>query len=107
MNDTCPKGSDLLEVLRIHEVELRAWGVEGLTLFGSLARGDATFASDVDLAVRPGLAFSSGGFDHFGRMDALRDHLVMLLGRPVDLVEEATLRPRLRQAIEREGVRAF
>jgi len=99
--------SELLIILRAHEAELRARGVDTLTLFGSMARGDATGASDVDLAVRPGVGFSAGGFDHFGRLDALRNRLIALLGCDVDLVEEAAVRPRLRQVIEREGVRAF
>ena len=99
--------SELLTILRAHESELRARGVDTLTLFGSMARGDATGASDVDLAVRPGVGFSAGGFDHFGQLDALRDRLIALLGCDVDLVEEAAVRPRLRQVIEREGVRAF
>ena len=98
---------ELLEVLRAHEAELRARGVETLTLFGSAARGDATGASDVDLAVRPGVGFSAGGFDHFGRLDALRDRLSAMLGCDVDLVEETAARPRLRHVIEQEGVRAF
>ncbi|HUB15675.1 MAG TPA: nucleotidyltransferase domain-containing protein [Acetobacteraceae bacterium] len=99
--------SELLAVLRAHEPELRARGVETLTLFGSMARGDATGASDVDLAVRPGVGFSAGGFDHFGRLDALRSRLSALLGCDVDLVEETAARASLRQVIEREGVRAF
>jgi predicted nucleotidyltransferase len=99
--------SELLEVLRAHEAELRARGVETLTLFGSMARGDATSASDVDLAVRPGVGFSSGGFDHFGRLDALRARLSALLGCEVDLIEETAAQSRLRQVIEQEGVRAF
>jgi predicted nucleotidyltransferase len=64
--------SELLAVLRAHEAELRARGVETLTLFGSIARGDATSASEADLAVRPRVGLSAGGFDHFGRLDALR-----------------------------------
>jgi uncharacterized protein len=99
--------SELLATLRAHEAELRARGVETLILFGSVARGDATGASDVDLAVRPGVGFSAGGFDHFGRLDALRDRLSILLGCDVDLVEETAARGHLRQMIERDGVRAF
>ena len=99
--------SELLEVLRTHEAELRARGVEALTLFGSMARGDATGTSDVDLAVRPGAGFSAGGFDHFGRLDALRVRLSALLDCDVDLVEETAARSRLRKVIEQEGVRAF
>jgi predicted nucleotidyltransferase len=106
MTGPSPFRSELLAVLRAHEAELRARGVETLTLFGSMARGDAS-GSDVDLAMRPGVGFYAGGFDHFGRLDALRDHLSGLLGCDVDLVEETAARVRLRQVIEREGVRAF
>jgi predicted nucleotidyltransferase len=99
--------SELLAVLRSHENELRARGVEALTLFGSLARGEATSSSDVDLAIRAGADFSSGGFNHFGRLEALREHLAELLECEVDLVEEPAVRPQLRRIIAEEGVRAF
>jgi predicted nucleotidyltransferase len=99
--------AELLNLLRTHEAELRAHGVETMTLFGSMAREDAAGGSDVDLAIRPAADFSTGGFDHFGRLDALRDRLSALLGCDVDLVEEMAVRPRLRQVIEQEGVRAF
>jgi len=105
--DTRRPGSELLDVLRRHEAELRACGVEVLTVFGSVARGDAAEGSDVDLAVQPGATFSAGGFDHFGKLDALRNRLAALLGRTVDLVEISAAKPRLRQLIEQEGVRAF
>ena len=97
----------LLAILRAHEAEFRAQGFETITLFGSLARGDATDASYVDLAIRPGADFSSGGFDHFGRLEDLRGRLAALLGCEVDLVEEPAVRPRLRAVIAEEGVRAF
>jgi predicted nucleotidyltransferase len=97
----------LLAVLRAHQAELRAAGVEAMTLFGSIARGDESATSDVDLAIRPGPTFSSGGFDHFARLDALRECLKAWLGTEVDLIEELAARPRLRAVIAREGVRAF
>jgi predicted nucleotidyltransferase len=107
MTDHPRSRAALLAVLRAHEAELRSQGVEMITLFGSLARGDATVASDVDLAIRPGVGFSTGGFDHFGRLEALRERLATLLGCEVDLVEEPTVRPRLRAVIAEEGVRAY
>ncbi|HKM63042.1 MAG TPA: nucleotidyltransferase domain-containing protein [Acidisphaera sp.] len=97
----------MLAVLRAHEADLRARGIEAITLFGSRARSEATISSEIDLAIRPGPDFSSGGFDHFGRLEALREHLVGLLGCDVDLVEEPAARPRLRRIIAEEGVRAF
>jgi predicted nucleotidyltransferase len=100
-------GAELLAVLPAHEAELRARGVETITLFGSLARGDAAEMSDVDPAIRPSVGFSSGGFDHVGRLEALRERLAELLGCDVDLVEEPVVRPRLGEVIAREGLRAF
>jgi hypothetical protein len=61
----------------------------------------------VNLAIRPGATFSAGGFDYFGQIENLREHLVALLGCEVDLVEEPPRDQRLKQVIEREGVRAF
>jgi predicted nucleotidyltransferase len=72
-----------------------------------MARDDVRSASDVDLAMRPGMGFSTGGFDHFGQLDALREHLSKVLNCKVDLIEENAARGRLRQMIVREGVRAF
>ncbi len=107
MSDQNPSRADLIAVLRSHEAELRAWGVETITLFGSRARGEASRSSDIDLAFRAGPRFSSGGFDHFGRLEALREHLAALFGFNVDLVEEPVIRPRLRRIIAEEGIRAF
>jgi uncharacterized protein len=73
MTDRSRSCAELLAVLRAREAELRTQGVETITLFGSLARGEATDASDVDLAIRPSVGFSSGGFDHFGRLEDLRE----------------------------------
>jgi predicted nucleotidyltransferase len=107
METMLPSSDRVLSVLRRHEGDLRARGVETVTLFGSHARGESTPASDIDLAFRPTADFSSGGFDHFGRLEALRTYLAALLGRPVDLVEEPAIRPSLRHAIATDGVRAF
>ncbi len=99
--------SEALSLLRAHQTELRARGVEAITVFGSVARGDCASGSDVDLATRANAGFSNGGFDHFGRLEALRERLAALVGRNVDLVEETAARPHLRAVVRREGVRAF
>ncbi len=107
MTPRSPSRSKLLATLRAHETELRSHGVEAITLFGSVARGDANAHSDVDLAIRSGATFSTGGFDYFGRIEQLRERLATLLGCDVDLVEEPPRDRRLTQIIEQEGVRAF
>ena len=97
----------VLDSLRAHEAELRSLGVHSLALFGSVARGEAAAGSDVDLVVRLGPGFSRGGFDHFGRLAALRQRLAEIVGRDVDVVEEPVRKERLRREIEAARVHAF
>lgn len=76
----------------------RRFGVARLALFGSMARGEATGQSDVDVLVSFDSAASSERY--FGVQFFLED----LLGRPVDLVTDKALRPELRPFIERDRV---
>ena len=74
------------------------YGVRSLALFGSVARDEATPASDVDLLVdfdRP-----VGLFGLF----ALQDYLEISLGCPVDLGTPDSLKPRLREEVLAESV---
>lgn len=76
----------------------RQRGICNVRLFGSMSRNDATDTSDVDLLVeleegRSGLAL--GGF--------LQD-VSDLLDRPVDVVTERALHPRIRERVLREAV---
>lgn len=100
---TADLAEQVITTLRAHEAELRAAGIARLSLFGSVARGDAEAGSDVDLAV---------AFDPQARMDlfrlvALERRIAELLGRRVDLLPEPVERPRLRAHIERDRRRAF
>ena len=85
--------------LSAHLPELRALGVGSLSLFGSVARGDARPDSDVDLLVE---FVEVPGFVGYVR---LRDRLAQLLGREVDLVMPSGLRPRLRERVLAEARR--
>ena len=98
---------DALAILRAHEAELRALGVESLSLFGSVARDDATAESDVDVVVRLTPEAREGGFAYFGRLDDLTERLRDILGCPVDVIAEPIGKDRLRQAVEREATFAF
>ena len=75
-----------------------ARGAHRVRVFGSVARGDADEFSDVDLLVdmEPGRTL----FDMGGLVMDLAD----LLGREVDLVTEAGLRPRVRERILRDAI---
>jgi hypothetical protein len=98
---------DILKILRDREAELRGLGVEHVSVFGSAARGDSRPMSDVDLTVRLKPGFSQGGFDYFGRFEALRARLAQILACPVDLVEEPVETARLQEQIDEDRVLAF
>ena len=96
----------IIATLRSHEEVLKASGVLRLSLFGSAARGEIA-AQDVDVAVRLGGNFSQGGFDYFARLEDLENHLRLLLGCKVDLVEEPVRKARFQREIDRDRTVAF
>jgi predicted nucleotidyltransferase len=96
-----------IAILRAHEPELRAAGAEHLSIFGSVARGDATTRSDVDVVVRLTPEASGGGFAYFGRLDDLTRLLEKILGCSVDVIAEPVRKEPLRKNIEREATLAF
>ena len=84
----------MLQILRQKNTELtKQFGVKSLSLFGSVARDEATSTSDVDLLVefnRP--------VGYFG-LFALQDYLENLLGCPVDLGTPDSLKPYIRERV--------
>jgi predicted nucleotidyltransferase len=76
----------------------RRYGAHDIRIFGSVARGDATESSDLDLIVRfePGRSL----FDHGGFLMDLRD----LLGVKVDVISEGGLRDRFREHVMKEAI---
>ncbi len=71
---------------------VKAW------IFGSFARGEETPLSDVDLLVV---------YDDKARVGLLKHaamicELEKILGRPVDIVEDGTLRPRVRESVNQD-----
>jgi len=74
----------------------RRFSVKAISVFGSIARDEATENSDVDVLV----TFNQKAtFDLF--MD-LKFYLEDLLGTGVDLVTDKALRPQVRKAIKQE-----
>jgi predicted nucleotidyltransferase len=94
-------------LLRAHEAELKGAGVARLSVFGSVARGDATDTSDVDVMIRLSPEAAQGGFAYFGRLNTISRRLEEILGCAVDVVAEPVRKERLRQTIEREATLAF
>jgi predicted nucleotidyltransferase len=97
---------EVLSILRAHEAELRAKGIESVSLFGSVARGE-TNPQDVDLAVRLNQAFSDDGLDYFYQLDLLEGRFRNLLNCDVDVVEEPVHKKRFQDEIDRDRALAF
>ena len=89
----------IIERIRANRPRLAELGVSALWLFGSVARGDAPEASDVDLLVR------FEGRATFDRYMDLKLFLEDLLGCRADLVTEHALRKEVRAQVEREMLR--
>lgn len=89
-----------LQTVRRQEILIAAArrGASNVRVFGSVARGDATADSDVDILVdlEPGRSL----FDLGGLLMDLQD----LLGCRVDVVTEKGLRPRVRQRVMQEAI---
>lgn len=85
------KREDILLVAARH-------GATNVRIFGSVARGDATPASDVDVLVD--LEPNRSLFD----LGALLEDLKSLLGCRVDVVTEKGLRARIRDRVLQEAV---
>ena len=93
----------VVQRLKATEPELRRRGVAHLSLFGSLARGEAKDDSDIDIAVE----IEAGRSFSVIRMEDTRLLLEDVLGRPVDLGEVESFRPTVRAAFEQDQVRVF
>ena len=92
-------GIEILKDKRDAILRLAArYGVERMRIFGSLARGEATPASDIDFLV----AFRRGKtlLDLIG----FKQDLESLLGKKVDIVSEGGVSPYLSNRIFGEAV---
>lgn len=90
----------LAGLIRAGEAQWRALGVTRVRVFGSVARGEASPASDIDLLVDFELDLAVGLLDLM-RVKAVLERLV---GRRVDAVLESGLRDPLRAEILADAV---
>ena|ERR1035438_8955788 len=93
----------IIATLRQHEEELRSSGIMHLALFGSVARGEASAQSDIDLMAE---------FDGAKRLSLLKvvglqNRLTDILGAPADLAQTRMLKPEVRERAAREAVVVF
>jgi predicted nucleotidyltransferase len=91
--------SELINVHRKQIIDLaEKYGASEVRVFGSVARGTADEQSDIDFLVElaPGRSLLDLG--------GLLYELQQLLGRNVDVVTSAGLRPRIREQVLREAM---
>jgi len=92
----------MIELVRQHRDAIleiaERYGASDVRLFGSAARGDGNADSDLDFVVR--FATTASLFDRGGMWTELHD----LLGRDIDLVDEALLRDEVRDEVLNDAV---
>jgi uncharacterized protein len=94
------KKSEVIQILKSHRKELEEhFNVSSLSLFGSVARDEASADSDVDLLVE----FSKpvGLFQFI----ELQQRLEELLDCKVDLSTSRSLKPRIKEQVLQEAIR--
>jgi len=93
----------VLSILREHEPQLKASGIVHLRLFGSVARGDQTQTSDIDLLAD----FNDASRMTLVKFARLQHDLSLLVGANVDLVSTQGLREYFRKQVSEEAILAF
>ena len=101
--DALAERERVLRVLHEQAPGLRARGITSLSLFGSMARGEAGPKSDIDLLIETDPANRPGFIELFD----LRQKLSKLLGRPVQFAFGSAMRPWLREWIEEDRIGIF
>jgi len=95
--------NDAIAILRQNEHELRARGVRGAAIFGSVARGEAGPRSDIDILIELDPNAELDVFAYAG----LKSYIAGLFSGEVDVVNRGTLKPYLRVPSDRDAIHAF
>lgn len=92
---------DVEQLIRSHSQELRSFGIEGISLFGSFRQNaQIRVDSDVDFVVE-----FIPGYKSYNNFADLADYLETLLGREVDLLTRESLRSEAGRHISESAVR--
>lgn len=90
---------EIIGRLESHTAELRELGAKKIGLFGSYARGEADPASDIDILV----VMADESYSLL-EVIGLKLYLEELLGHPVDVVPEDSLRSEIRPHVMSEAI---
>jgi predicted nucleotidyltransferase len=94
---------EAIAILRSHEQELRHRGVLHAALFGSVARGEAKPASDIDILIELEPDAPIDLFEYVG----ITHYLADLFPSRVDVANLSKLKPHVRPGAEHDAVYAF
>jgi predicted nucleotidyltransferase len=94
------KADQIISSLKEHWGELKERGVKSIAIFGSMARGEATPESDVDILIEFDKPI---GLFEFVRV---KFYLEEIIGSEVDLVTPEAIRPAMREQILAEAIYA-
>lgn len=94
---------EVIARLRHAEPDIRALGADGLFLFGSVARDEATASSDIDLFVDPD-PIRTFGYDDFMNV---HEFLQACIGPKASMTTREGLHGALRSRIEATAIRIF
>lgn len=92
-----------LTCLRSHQGDLQARGVQHIAVFGSVARGQATEASDIDILVDLNPDVPMGIYDYV----ALKKFIAGLFPIKTDVVHGGALKHGLSPHVTAEALYAF
>lgn len=100
--------NEIIARLQAHRSELQAMGVEHVSIFGSVARGEATAASDLDILIKLSEQVMQSGFGYFSTLEDLRARISQITGAShVDVVAEPVAKERVLRNVEKDRAVAF
>ena len=93
----------IIAVLREHRAELEKLGVRHAALFGSVARGEAGPGSDIDIAIDLDNELVRDLYTYVG----VERRVAELFDGPIDVVDRASLKPRIVENVNADLIYAF
>ena len=95
--------NEIIRRLQAHKTELNRQGVLHAALFGSVARGEAGPASDIDIMIELDESAVPDIFAYAG----IKRSIAELFDGPVDVVDRAALKPWVRDRSTADAIYAF
>jgi predicted nucleotidyltransferase len=95
--------SEALQTLRRSEQVLRGRGIKHAALFGSVARGDNSSDSDIDILVEFDPDARITVFDYVD----IKEYIAGLFDQPVDVVSREGFKPYIRAKAMADAIYAF